>query len=196
MDLDQNRFRYANELYDVWKFEEAAAIYRQLALEGKLHFEALHNLADVWMFAHVKFLNQVLEKFPDSYQALLRKLEFLSRNSQYTMIIQICNDALKQEHYSAHTRTIIKGHRLNACIAAHETTHVVDDFIAVWQSIKVKRGHMKLLEHMLRATNPIFEPTFMSLSDQAIFDDHIKELFRTKADILRLFAKATNTDSD
>lgn len=190
MKTDQQLLEEAETLFESSAYEEASAIYRDLALRGINIAYVLDSLDIAWTFAHIKFLDVLEQKgMPNSRAAKMYKLRVLMRDHQHNSVIRLSTEIIEMTQQSNSPTLMPYTFRFRASIAAGDGKYMENDFKFIWQQLEGPKSRLKLLEDLLKASKPNLAGMIRRLADWATLDADMQMILHTKADLLDAFGQ-------
>jgi len=188
MSTEQELFKQADTLFDTWDFEGASALYRKLALDGKLLTSSLTNLEESWMFAHLKFLDEVSSKFPESLGVIKLKIHFFIKNNLNYRAVSLCTGLLDRNLEQIDVAEI-RSMRFHASVQMNDASYLLEDFTHIWDWYNLHKPRLKILETLLKITDPKMADAIRTLVEQSDLTERINQLLIEKVENLQKLDK-------
>ncbi|NJL55700.1 hypothetical protein HC928_11215 [bacterium] len=177
-------FHEGNELFDSGDFSGAIAKYRESEMLEP-HGDALVNLGiaiDSWYRVILRDLDT---KHPDNLPIQMHKVMLLVKDDP-AEAVGICNHLLKSQEEVFGRNIRLRSLRLQASLSVGDGKYLVEDFQAVWESLKGAKGKIRLLHTLLAATHVALQADILRLSELVILPREVREILKHKANELKL----------
>ncbi|HEX3052878.1 MAG TPA: hypothetical protein VHP83_19625 [Aggregatilineaceae bacterium] len=170
----------ADKAFEEGDYAAAAEGYRAAATLSShdIHF-TLDNLNLSEEMEHLQFVNRLMEKFPDSWELRLHRLNFMKKVYPTSTVISKLSEELKQEMPTRYELSVHSS-RFSAAAKARESKYFAEDLLYLWENMLHPRQRKHLLEICATVDAVEFIPAFETLVNQDGFPVEVKAFLRAK----------------
>lgn len=186
-NLDQNRFREASDLY-----RQAATICEPTQTQ-------LGNLSLAEAEDRVQSRRELCSRYPTSLNCKLSLIQALDSAGHSNLAVQRASEALLADDLAQNEQLLLRLVRLKSAVASATCKLVLEDFVHVWNAgehnVAAFRCRKGVLTSLLGCSDTRCVDTFEELSALPCVDELVANLFKTKAEELRLMRSVLGQDT-